>query len=44
MLKNSPVFELLKWVQLPFDLRRPDVMSVTIELKPGSEGSPPLRH
>ena len=41
MPEGSPVFQLLDHVQLPFDLGRPDVMSVTVELEPGSAGSPP---
>src|SRR4051812_3228410 len=44
MPEGSPVLQLLDQVSLPFDLGRPDVMSVTIELEPGSAGSPPHRH
>ncbi|MGO4535710.1 cupin domain-containing protein [Leifsonia sp. 2MCAF36] len=44
MPEGSPVFQLLDHVQLRFDLGRPDVMSVTIELEPRSPGSPPHRH
>jgi quercetin dioxygenase-like cupin family protein len=35
---------MLDHVSLPFDIGQPDVMSVTIELAPGSAGSPPHRH
>jgi quercetin dioxygenase-like cupin family protein len=44
MPTGTPVYQLLDHVRLPFDLGRPDVMSVTIELEPGSAGSPPHRH
>lgn len=39
-----PKFEMLDHVKVPFDLGQPDVMSMTIELSPGSQGSPPHRH
>ena len=44
MPNGSPTYDLLDHVAMPFDLGRPDVMSVTIELEPGSPGSPPHRH
>lgn len=36
--------QMLDHVQLGFDLGQPNVMTVTIELEPGSAGSPPHRH
>jgi quercetin dioxygenase-like cupin family protein len=44
MSNGSPTDDLLDHVAMPFDLGRPDVMSMTIELEPGSAGSPPHRH
>jgi len=44
MNAGDPVYQMLDRVQLPSDLGRPEVMSVTIELEPGSQGSPPHRH
>ena len=44
MADGSPTYHMLDHVEMPFDLGRPDVMSVMIELEPGSAGSPPHRH
>src|SRR5262245_14808276 len=44
MSNGSPTYDLLDHVAMPFDLGRPDVMFMTIELEPGSAGSPPHRH
>lgn len=44
MPDTAPVFQFLDHVELPADLGRPDVMTVTVELAPGSAGSPPHRH
>lgn len=44
MSDGKPVFAMLDHVTIPFDLGRPDVMTVTVELEPGSAGSPPHRH
>jgi quercetin dioxygenase-like cupin family protein len=40
----APTYQMLGHVQLPFDLGRPDVMTMTVELEPGSAGSAPHRH
>jgi quercetin dioxygenase-like cupin family protein len=44
MSNGSPTYDLLDNVAMPFDLGRPDVMFMTIELEPGSAGSAPHRH
>jgi quercetin dioxygenase-like cupin family protein len=44
MNDSAPVYEMLGHAAVPFDLGRPDVMTMTIELAPGSAGSGPHRH
>ena len=44
MNDSAPVYEMLGHAAVPFDLGRPDVMTMTIELEPGSAGSGPHRH
>ncbi|WP_022887452.1 cupin domain-containing protein [Glaciibacter superstes] len=44
MPRLPPGLQILDHVQLGLDLDRPDVMTVTIELEPGTVGSPPHRH
>ena len=44
MRDSSPAYDVLGHVTVPVDLGRPDVMTMTIELEPGSPGSGPHRH
>lgn len=44
MNDDAPVYTVLDHITVPFELGRPNVMTVTIELEPGSVGSGPHRH
>ncbi|WP_019179576.1 cupin domain-containing protein [Microbacterium yannicii] len=44
MNASPAAIQLLDHVELDFDLGQPNVVTVTIELEPGSAGSPPHRH
>ncbi|PRZ42333.1 Cupin domain-containing protein [Antricoccus suffuscus] len=44
MLGPTTGLEVLDHVQPGFDFGQPNVMTVTVELEPGSAGAPPHRH